>query len=82
MPEDSELLQMLELIFEPGTFIALDLDWPESPHLRRIVGTVVESDPNKVILMPASTSAGENAEVIIPRQSITAGWWAPMGYRP
>lgn len=87
MPENSALVPMETLVFEPNTFIALDLAARESETgdltTRRIVGTVITSDLNKVVLLAAAGVTGrENTEVVIPRQAITAGWWAPMGYRP
>lgn len=87
MPENtrgSELIPMEEITLEPNTFIALDYvggwDGPLEPPTRRIVGTVVSSTASEVVLL---TPGDERlAEVIIPRQAIVAGWYAPMGYRP
>lgn len=72
----------LEDLDVPNIFVAIDYeaivnhDFTKSTN--RIVGTFVSKTKSEVVLL----AAGDNAEVIIPIQAITAVWWAPAGYRP
>lgn len=72
----------LEDLDVPNIFVAIDyeaiVNHDFTKATNRIVGTFVSKTKSEVVLL----AAGDNAEVIIPIQAITAVWWAPTGYRP
>lgn len=79
MSENRQLVPArLEDLDVPNIFVAIDYTANLDDSPMRLVGTFISKTKSEVVLL----AAGDNAEVIIPIQAITAVWWAPMGYRP
>lgn len=83
----NELTPMLDLTFVKNTFIAIDVENPETTpeDIRRFVGTVVgfdEKDPLICSVLHLQDPDDETHIASFVINDIVRAYWAPMGYRP